>query len=816
MNERLATGLAAAALAVVYAPCAQADEQIEVHVPSQRLDAALLQLAEQTDISIAFEADGIEKATSASVNGAFAPGEALDHALEGTGFAAQRVGADAWKILPSRSTGETLHEWRPPKPIRLVTKPDMAGAQLAEELERVVVVSKRAEPLAQIARSVAVVGSDRLIVLGADSLSELSGEVGTIQFSNVGSGRNKAYIRGVSDGALAGRAQSTTGLYLGDVRLTYAAPDPNLRLTDIESVSVLSGPQGALYGAGSIGGIARIQPNPVDLQAARLEASAAVELTGDKSVGSAFDLVANLPVVDDKFGIRLVAYDQTTGGWIDHQNLNIDDANTSHRFGGRLAASWSPNADTTVGLLAVSQDIDVDDSQYLILNNGGAFRPPILEPHDNDFKLVSANIETRTALGTLKSSTSLLSHRIYSRYDATGLFSGLLSDPETPRPIDEDDKLFYVTNESRLSSHAGARIPWFAGVFVSQGHTDRDIYLRDGEFGTWSDVVYEEDRRDIITEYAVFGETIWNLAERWTLTTGARAFGYNVKVKALADTVSGDMQQGFSGTLSDTGIAPDIRLKWQATPQIMAYMSAAEGYRGPGFNTGGFADLTSAGAAQPNRIFAGDELWTYELGARYVASDGHLVLAATVFENEWSNIQTDELLVNDFVFTGNAGDSTGYGAEFHATFEPDEHWLLRANLMINEPEIVRPNPNFPVDANAGLPGASEWSGSFSGTYRSHADLFGHSGNAFLTLSGDFSGPSTALFGAGTKIDSRSALNFNAAFETGSWRVGVYADNLLDSADPTFSNGNPYQAFQRYMVTPLRPRTVGVRLSRSFD
>lgn len=815
MRDRLVLGIAAASLAAAFVQSAHAEELIAVDVPAMRLDTALFQLAEQTDISISFASDGIRNATSSAVKGHFAPGEALDRALAGTGFAATRVAPGAWKIMSAAPTSILPHDWRAPLPIQLVAKPDTSGSTLSDELEKVIVISKRAESLAQIARSVSVISADRLHTFDVDSTPDLTGEVGTIQFSNVGSGRNKPYIRGISDGALAGRAQSTTGLYFGDVRLTYAAPDPDLRLIDIESISILSGPQGALYGADSIGGIVRMQPTPVDLRAASFEAGAAIDLTGDESIGSDFDLIANLPVVRDKFGLRFVAYDQVISGWIDHGNLGIDDANSSHRFGGRLSASWQLSAGTAVSLQAVSQDIDVDDSQYLIHDGGDAFRPSILEPHDNDFKLVSTNIETQTGLGVLTSTTSLLSHRIYSRYDATGLFVDLLPVATSPRPIDEDDKLFYITNESRMSSPSGARVPWFAGVFLSQGHTDRDIYLRDGASGIWKDIAYEEDRRDKITEYAVFGEAIWNLGERFTLTTGARAFAYDIKVKAFSEVPADGVEQAFSGSLSRTGLAPDVRLKWQVTPQFMTYMSATEGYRSPGFNTGGFADLSPAGQTQPNRIFNGDELWTYELGARYVAPDGRLTLAATLFQNEWKDIQTDELLVNDFVFTGNAGNSSGYGAEFHVTFEPNEHWTLRANGMLNEREVIRPNPNFPIDANATLPGATEWSGSFSATRRTRAEIFEHTGDFVLALSGKFTGQSSLLFRAGTEIAPQSILDLRASFETDAWRFGVYAENLLNSSDPTFSNGNPYQTRHWNMVTPLRPRTVGLRVSKSL-
>jgi len=78
--------------------------------------------------------------------------------------------------------------------------------------------------------------------------------------TNLGTGRNKIFIRGVADSSFNGPSQSIVGQYLGDVRLTFNAPDPDLELYDIARVEVLEGPQGTLYGAGSLGGVVRVCP----------------------------------------------------------------------------------------------------------------------------------------------------------------------------------------------------------------------------------------------------------------------------------------------------------------------------------------------------------------------------------------------------------------------------------------------------------------------------------------------------------------------------------------------------------------------------
>ncbi|KAK0340493.1 hypothetical protein LTR94_030282, partial [Friedmanniomyces endolithicus] len=90
--------------------------------------------------------------------------------------------------------------------------------------------------------------------------------------TNLGPGRNKLFVRGLADSALTGQTQAMVGLYLDDTRLTYDAPDPDLRLVDLERVELLRGPQGTLYGAGSIGGVLKLVSREPELNTFGLEA----------------------------------------------------------------------------------------------------------------------------------------------------------------------------------------------------------------------------------------------------------------------------------------------------------------------------------------------------------------------------------------------------------------------------------------------------------------------------------------------------------------------------------------------------------------
>src|SRR3546814_20473727 len=114
--------------------------------------------------------------------------------------------------------------------------------------------------------------------------------------TRAGTGRNKLFIRAIADSGVAGPTQATTGQYLGDMRLNYAAPDPDLRLYDMQGVEVLEGPQGTLYGAGSLSGIVRMIPNAPNLVRAGGQISAGLSATPHGDPGGDLAATNNLPV----------------------------------------------------------------------------------------------------------------------------------------------------------------------------------------------------------------------------------------------------------------------------------------------------------------------------------------------------------------------------------------------------------------------------------------------------------------------------------------------------------------------------------------
>src|SRR5205823_587441 len=173
------------------------------------------------------------------------------------------------------------------------------------------------------------------------------------------------------------------GLYLDDVPITYNAPDPDLRLADIDRVEVLRGPQGTLYGSGSIGGIVRIVTARPDLSRVLGEVSVEGMATQHGAPSYGLEAMANLPVAAGRAAIRAVVYSDERGGYIDNPVLHLKNVNYSRRVGGRIAALADLPDGWTIEAGVAHQSIATADSQYTQGSGGPLTRgASVREPHD--------------------------------------------------------------------------------------------------------------------------------------------------------------------------------------------------------------------------------------------------------------------------------------------------------------------------------------------------------------------------------------------------------------------------------------------------
>ncbi len=376
-----------------------------------------------------------------------------------------------------------------------------AAAPRLDEL--VVTAEKRRELLSRSAAAVSVMLVDDLDALGGKSFDAVAAQLVGVAVTNLDSGRNKIFLRGLSDGSFTGKTQSTVGLYLDDVPITYNAPDPDLRLADIGRVEVLRGPQGTLYGSGSIGGIVRIVTAKPDFTAPSGSLSAEGMATQRGAPSSGLEGMFNLPLADGHAAIRAVLYGDERGGYINNPVLGLRDVNDSRRAGGRISGLAALPQDWTVEAGITHQVIETADSQYTQGLDGPLTRDAsVREPHDNDFSEFGVTASHIGAAVDLKVSSALIDHILDTRYDATGAFRAA-DGSLTGGAFDETKHIRLFVSEGLLSSNGSGPLHWLAGAFISYAEERDGAQLVAVRPPGPTRSIYR--RQDQLTEGALYG-----------------------------------------------------------------------------------------------------------------------------------------------------------------------------------------------------------------------------------------------------------------------------------------------------------------------
>lgn len=761
---------------------------MEVRVAPQPLRAALLDFGLQAGVSI--DVSGSERCgVSRGARGRMSIEAALSRLTLGTTCVASRVGPDAWRIVRAA-------------PLRHAAPASAAvpADPVVTTLDELVVTAARGDPLLLSRAPYGLSSVDGLTLerAGVTDLEGIAARVAGLTVTNLGLGRDKVFIRGMADGPVAGQAQALIGLYLDDVRLTYDAPDPALRLADIGRVEVLRGPQGALYGAGSIGGVVQVVARQPDLSGFYGRVMTEAALSSGGSPGETVELVVNAPVIRDRVAVRLVGYDENISGYIDDTALGLSASGDVRRRGLRLSTLWTVNPALTARAGFLAQTIHADDSQYATLGPSTPYarQRSLREPNRNDFDGVWASLDGDLGWARLRASSSIQSHGLDARYDATP--SAAVFGLGGTAALDQADDLSAAVHEIRLNGERGARLRWTVGLFFSEYTHKRTVTVSDGVGGQ---PALLQHRRDHVDETALFGDTVYDLGDRLTITAGARLF--RIGVEHRSETVGAS---AFEGEADLIDVAPRIVVEYDQGPFVF-YALATEGYRGPGFNAG----ATGAPGQQPFRAVRPDEIVAGEVGARFRLLDGRLRGRAALFMADWTDIQSDRFDERGLPFTANLGDGRNRGLEGEVEWRSGP-WTLDGHAVINDPDLTRPDPAFALGEDSRLPAVADFSvqaGLVHETRLERAMI-----RSELRLG--YVGPTDIALSAGNTAESAGYLTSQIGFsaDLGRWGVRVSVDNLLDRDDDTFSFGNPFYT-SADISTPQRPITGRLALTARF-
>ncbi|WP_313803953.1 TonB-dependent receptor [Sphingobium sp.] len=755
------------------APASVRAQVRQISIEAAPLPAALAELSRQTGVSVGFEGR-LPDFRTRPVNGRLTAEQALAQILKGTGLKAQRLSATTFRLVRAgRSAPRPVVERAPlPRP--------------GGTVDIIVTGTKREEALARLPVSIAVAQapgerSGTLLPGTADVAWRLDG----LTLTNLGPGRNREFIRGVADSPFNGNSQSTVAILVNDARAAYNAPDPDLRLVDVERVELLKGPQGSLYGTGTLGGVYHIVTRPPDAGAFSAMAGIGGSVATHGEIGGSAEAMVNLPIVADRLAVRGVAYAAREPGWID--TAGRGDANRGEVSGFRLALRALPD-DWTIDLNGIVQMQDVADSQYVYARHRLERPAQPVEPHDNDFAMASLRIAGKLGDADLVYAGNWVDHDVSSTLDASALSASAFGVP-APALYVEQRKNRLFDQEVRLSRSEGNGLSWLAGLSFMDVRNHLSGVIR----GT-TDVTVATGIQGVL-ELSAFGDIRVPLSDALSLSAGGRLFHSRIEEER------GTKRARVEVSVSRSGFTPSLALSWQAGGSDFLYLRYAGALRPGGLSQ------TSAGSAER---FESDELQTFEAGWRHGAS-ARLTINADAFLTTWSHMQSDYLLSNGLIGTRNVGDARIHGAELSVDWTA-HGWAVTAGLVAQSALLTRTSDGAEIE-DRHLPVIPDWTARL-GLSRSFAfrGWSGTAGARFAYLS-----PSRLSFDPGLdrRMGDYALADADLLLRKGVWSIRLSGSNLFDCRADSFAFGNPFSLGRGAQYTPLRPRQWTVSFTRSW-
>jgi outer membrane receptor protein involved in Fe transport len=771
-------------------------------IPPGTLRSALTALSVQAGISVSVDDPRLWERSVRRFSGHVDPAEALRRILAQVGAKPIKLGPTSWRAIAAA----------PPAPRQIVGHEPAPDSD--DDGEVIVVTgSKRDVPVRDYAGSVEILGGADLSTAPDRGTEAIVSRLASISSTYLGAGRNKLFIRGIADSSFTGPTQGTVGQYLGDLRLTYNAPDPDLRLYDVRSVEVLEGPQGTLYGAGSLGGIIRIVPNAPEPGVAGGVISAGLSATQHGAPGGDLGGWLNLPI-EGSTALRLVGYGIREGGYIDDVVRRRQDINRTDIVGGRATLMIVPAPDWRVKFGAVLQSIDGRDSQYA--DKG---LPPLqrASPTDGGFdaryRMASVVAEREGTDVNLVSSTGWVRHRLAERYDAT-----LPGGPAQTFLQDNHTTMF--TSETRLWRPLVNEVGWVVGISYTHNSTRLNRSL--GPAGAPLPTTGITNR---ISEMTGFAE----VSARWagaTVTGGLRLTHSSLSGSAEDQTVTGPTPLVFAGNIArraESNLLPSASILRPLLPGLSGYVRYEEGIR-----PGGLTIQTR----QVER-FRSDHARSIETGLRFNEGRPSLISgSASLAYTRWSNIQADYIDQGGLPSTANIGDGRIISLSNSLRIQPRADVRFEFSSTLNDGRVTDPATTFLVliGQTGLLPGApttgyatASHLGRIPNVARFTARTAIHYDTQLReewTLSAEGSaryvgrsrlGAGPILGGAqGNYVETDTSLRLSMPAMT----VSIGVSNLLDAVGNRFALGTPF-AIGSNQITPLRPRTVRIGLERAF-
>jgi iron complex outermembrane recepter protein len=645
-------------------------------------------------------------------------------------------------------------------------KPARAQAdQNQDTVETVTVTAERrgSEDILSTPMAVDAFSGQLLERVGVQSLQDLSRIDPSLQVQQYGVNQEQIFIRGISS-----NVGQTTGVYVDEAPLKggfnsniYGDNTPVLAMHDVERVEVLKGPQGTLFGTGSMDGTVRVITNKPDLDdfGGMGEGSVAGVDGGDVYFDGSG--VLNVPIVKGQLGVRLVAWGANGGGFIDQtiDGTTRTNVNDQHMWGGRGETLWEPTSRFSLLATVNYQDTRVDGSQSwtqyvgaLNVRGGPETGPypayqnhsPTQEPYDSRYLLATVTGQYDLDFGSIIATSSYGNKNELFLYDGTPgdcSYNLCAGSAAYPAGFSAWSRFADYTDEIRFSSDFAGPVQLVAGAYYDQdilNYNQMEVHANlatgipycytDVECNTLglvkpgygnSPVQFATGDRFRVNQYALYGQVDWKIIPSLTATLGARYFSAGLHDETLTQQnisptqtpngydggyVLGDITVPYVSAASQSVESKptfNFSLLWQVDPNISLYARAASGFRIGGINESAIV-AAQEGTTIPGS-FGPDSLWDYEGGIKAYFLDQRLFFDLSVYHIDWSG-QQESAVASVYDYTINVGSSSIDGLELSSTFRPTQELTLSGSVTYVDAALSQNLPQTVVAA--GTPGVT--------------------------------------------------------------------------------------------------------------
>lgn len=734
--------------------------------------------------------------------------------------------------------------------------------------EIVVTAEKRESTVQKTPISMTAISEEDLQARGLTSAQDLVQAVPGIAVASAGPGQAQYEIRGLS---ADGGESPTIGFYLNETPITPPATattgkseiDPDLY--DLARVEVLRGPQGTLYGAGSLGGTVKLVTNPPDPNGFYGSAQTTISGTDGGGLNYGEKAMVNLPLISDSVALRIVGTYGYTSGWIDRivvPNFPLETnggltrgdvlaspasvvhhgVNDERLTSGRVALLIKPIEALTITPSVFYQNIDQGGMNAFDSDPGtfAHYEPfDVAEPYSDRFAVYSLPVSYGFPMFTITSASSYWTRTSIQTQDASEAIQDTLGLPAYdtasggvgPAQGHEVDTTNEFSQELRFASTGEGRFQWLVGGFYSNFFDNIDTgapYIpglataAGGTFGTTNLGHVISPLR--IKEEAGFTHLTYDLTSSLKLEAGARYYAYQSTVSSIA---TGFFYGGGAPVLnaaaaSAHGTNPMVNLSWSPGADQMFYATAAKGFREGAGNfpiptTGAegsvcLANLQAIGRNSAPSLFEPDTVWSYELGEKGRFFDGRVTFNSDAFYIVWSKVQQLVALGCGLSFTANGPNAVVKGGEAELQAILTRGLTLSQSVGYADAAFSEAYPAAAIVAGQPLLDAPRWTMSTSLRFErplGTLTLVAQAQNSYQSTSYDLSYQLNRLPG-------RDLTNLRIGLETKKWSTYAFANNVLNRQYP-LENLNLLvftgPAYNR--VATNQPLTAGIEVDVKF-